>query len=442
MPRYNFISKDGDGVGFAVRLQDEGNEVRVFIDSEPATSVGDGLVPKVGSIHDMLLDAKPEEDTFIFDLSGDGLTADHIRHLGFPVIGSCSIADRLERDREFGLKVMETCGDSERSSIRIPKSVNFTSFSEAKDYVAENPDEKLVYKPSNLLGDKSPSHVSYNAEDMLQLLENVERDVDMAEPEFVLQEFHKGIAVSSELWFDGSRMLPLCNHTLERKELMNGNIGPSGGCTGNVVWACRGCPLCDEVQKLLPFLKENHYHGPLDLNTIVAEDGIYGLEFTPRFGYDATSTLLWQLIRGDVGHFFDDIARSSFGTNSPQIQYDRFAAGLRLTIPPWPSEKFTAESGIPIFGLASEDIKNDVYLYNVKRGDITELETAGIWGILMLLTGAGKSISDSFEKPYEMAEALHVSNKQYRTDLVEQFEEDFAQLEKMGVIADAISSGI
>lgn len=438
--RFNIISKDGDGVGFAVRLQDEGYDVRVYIDSEPATSVGDGLVPKVGSIHDMLLDAKPENDTFVYDLSGDGLTADHIRHLGFPVIGSCAIADRLERDREFGLKVMETCGDSEKSSIRVPKSVNFTSFEDAKEYVANNPDEKLVYKPSNLLGDKSPSHVSYNAEDMLQLLENVERDVDMAEPEFVLQEFHKGIAVSSELWFDGERMLPLCNHTLERKELMNGNIGPSGGCTGNIVWACSGCPLCVEVQKLIPFLKENNYHGPLDLNTIAASDGIYGLEFTPRFGYDATPTLLWQLIQGDVGHFLDDIARCSYGVTSPQIQHDRFASGLRLTIPPWPSEKFSADSGIPIFGLVSEDIKNDVYLYNVKRGSITELETAGVWGILMLLTSSGKTIEDSFKKPYKMAEDLHVSNKQYRTDLVEQFEEDLVKLDRMLEGTLAISS--
>lgn len=439
--RFNLISKDGDGVGFAIRLQDESNEVRVFIDSEPATAIGDNLVPKMGSIHDMLLDAEPENDTFIFDTSGDGLVADHIRSLGFSVVGACSIADRLERDREFGLKVMSTCGDSERSSIRIPKSVNFTSFSEAIEYVSENPDEKLVYKPSNLLGDKSPSHVTYNIKDMLQLLENVERDVDMAEPEFVLQEFHKGIAVSSELWFDGSKILPLSNHTLERKELMNDNIGPSGGCTGNVVWACEGCPLCEEVQKLIPFLKENNYHGPLDLNCIAAEDGIYGLEFTPRFGYDGTPTLLWELIDGDLGHFFYDFARSRYGVDSPKARYERFAGGLRITIPPWPSEKFTAESGVPIFGLSSEDIKNSTYLYNVKRGEITELETAGVWGILMLLTSSGKDVSSAFEKPMKMAEAVHVSNKQYRTDLIGQFEKDLKELNKMGVI-NGVSSSI
>lgn len=429
--RFNLISKDGDGIGFAIRLQDEGNEVRVFIDAEAATSIGDGLVPKVGSIHDMLLDAEPESDVFIFDTSGDGLLADYLRHRDFPVIGACPIADRLERDRAFGLEVMSTCGDGEKSSIQIPKSVAFTSFEEAIEYVSNNPDQKLVYKPSNLLGDKSPSHVAYNAEDMLQLLENVSRDVDMAEPEFVLQEFHKGIAVSSEIWFDGSQILPLSNHTLERKELMNGNIGPSGGCVGNVVWACDGCALCDEVKKLVPFLRENSYHGPIDLNAIASKDGIYGLEFTPRFGFDATPTLLCQLLSGDLGRFLSDFARKTYGSDSGKIITERFGTGLRVSVPPWPSENFNAESGVPIFGLSEEDLANDTYLYNVKRGEVTKLATAGAWGILMLFTGSAKTISEAFKKPYAYAEKLHVSNKQYRTDLVQEFEKDLAELEEI-----------
>lgn len=426
--RFNLISKDGDGVGFAIRLQDEGHEVRAFIDAEAATNIGDGLVPKVGSIHDMLLDAKPDADVFIFDTSGDGLLADYLRGRGYPVVGGCPIADRLERDREFGLNVMSTCGDGDIASIKIPKSINFTSFEDAIEYVSNNPDEKLVYKPSNLLGDKSPSHVSYNAEDMLQLLENVERDVDMAEPEFVLQEFHKGIAVSSEIWFDGTKVLPYTNHTLERKELMNGNVGPSGGCTGNIVWACDGCPLCTEVMKLVPFLKENNYHGPIDLNAIASKDGIYGLEFTPRFGYDASPTLLWQLIDGDLGSFFDDFARGSVGPTSPRIVPDRFGVGLRITVPPWPTEKYTADSDVPIFGL-SEEAASETYFYNVKQGSITKYATAGVWGILMLLTSSGKDIQSAFKKPYEWVEEIHVSNKQYRTDLVKTFEKDLNELE-------------
>lgn len=433
MPRFNLISKDGDGIGFAIRLQDEGHEVRAFIDAEAATPVGDGLVPKVGSIHDMLVDASTEDDVFIFDTSGDGLLADYLRQRGFNVVGACPIADRLERDREFGLNVMATCGNESTTSIAIPKSTNFTSFEEAKEYVANNRDEKLVYKPSNLLGDKSPSHVSYNAEDMLQLLENVERDVDMAEPEFVLQEFHKGIAVSSELWFDWrlKDLIPMWNHTLERKELMDGNIGPSGGCTGNIVWACEGprsgCPLCLETTKLVPFLRENQYHGPIDLNAIASEDGIYGLEFTPRFGYDATPTLLWQLIGGDLGHFFHDFAGGAYGDDSPKIVMERFGVGLRLTVPPWPSEKFNAEAGVPIFNV-SEAAKATTFWYNVKRGEVTEFATAGVWGILSLITGKATSIEEAYKKPYEYAEEIHVSNKQYRTDLVKQFEKDFREL--------------
>lgn len=429
MPRFNLISKDGDGVGFAIRLQNEGNDVRVFIETDAASPVGDGLIPKVGSINEMLLDADTARDIFIFDLTGDGIAADYIRDLGFTVIGDSRLASRLEHDRDYGLEVMEKAG------IQIPESTHFTSFDDAREFVESNSNEKLVYKPSNLLGDKSPSHVAYNAEDMLQLLDNVENEVAMANPEFVLQSFHAGIALSTEIWFDGSIALPLMNHTLERKELMNGNLGPSGGCTGNLVWACddgeeKKCPLCKEAQKLIPFLKENSYHGPIDLNVIVAEDGsgVYGLEFTPRIGYDATPTLLWQLIDGDVGHFLGDISRRQYGTNSPIIKRGGFGAGLRLTIPPWPTEKYTADADIPIFGLSPKDLE-DVYLYNVKKGERTALASAGVWGILMLFTGSGDSAKKAFKMPQKLAEDIHVSNKQYRTDLVEEFQKDLDTLE-------------
>jgi hypothetical protein len=157
---------------------------------------------------------------------------------------------------------------------------------------------------------------------------------------------------------------------------------------------------------------------------------VYGLEFTPRFGYDATPTLLWQLISGDVGHFLSDISRRQYGSNSPAIKGGGFGAGLRLTIPPWPTEKYNAEADIPIFGLGANAIK-DTYFYNVKKGDRTALASAGVWGILALFTGSGDSVKKAFKVPQRLAEDIHISNKQYRTDLVEEFEKDLEQLEQV-----------
>jgi hypothetical protein len=165
--------------------------------------------------------------------------------------------------------------------ITIPETQSFTSFADGIEFVEQNPDVRWVYKPSKQLGDLSPSHVSYDSEDLIQMLTNIEQDVDINDPQFELQAFEKGIALSTELWFqNGEFIAPLTNHTLERKELMNDNLGPSGGCLGNVVWLCDGCYACDVAKQLIPWCERIRYHGMLDLNVIVADDAIYGLEFS------------------------------------------------------------------------------------------------------------------------------------------------------------------
>jgi phosphoribosylamine-glycine ligase len=420
--RFNIISETGDGMGFGVRLLEEGHQVRMWIRTKDACSVGDGLVPKVGDMEDLWLDADKLNDIFIFDTSGNGVVADYLRGLGHSVLGGSILADRLERDRAFGYEAMAAAG------IKTPKSHSFTSFEDAQAFIRKRK-ERFVYKPSKLLGDLSCSKVTSDNEELGELLENTKNEVELAEPEFELQEFTPGVAFSTEAWFDGNTFLdPLFNHTFERKELMDGNLGPSGGCTGNIVWPCGDCDLCKHgIRKMEGFLREHNYRGMLDLNAIVTEDGgIYGLEWTPRFGYDASPTILFENLDGELGRFFSDVARNQYGGSSPTFR-EEFGAALRITTPPWPTEKHLAAENVPIRGLTEKDMKN-VYLYNVKKKD-GKLTTAGAWDILLLLTHRGASIRTAFGRPYDVAERVRVSDKQYRTDLVKQFTDDFSALE-------------
>jgi phosphoribosylamine-glycine ligase len=333
--------------------------------------------------------------------------------------------DRLERDRDFGYAVMEEC------KIDVPQTESFNSFADGIDFVESNPDVRWVYKPSKQLGDLSPSHVSYDTEDMVQLLTNIEQDVDISDPQFELQAFEKGVAMSTELWFqNGEFIAPLTNHTLERKELMNDDLGPSGGCLGNIVWLCDGCPICDVAKRLVPWCEQHRYHGMLDLNVIVAKDTVYGLEFTPRFGYDASPTFLMELVRGDLGDFFSDIANSRL--RDVDTIDDAYAGAVRVTIPPWPTEKYHAEENVPIRGLAAKD--KDVYLYNVKADKDNELVSAGAWGILALLTHRAGTVNGALRGPLERCKELKIKNKQFRTDLATQFNADLAKLEVMNAV--------
>ena len=425
-PRFNLVSETADGMGFGARLVQEGYDTRMWIRNADARSVGDRIVPKVGDFEDLIVDATPDQDIFIFDVSGNGVFADYLYRGGFPVLGGSVLADRLERDREFGAHIMRRC------DIDIPETLSFTSFEDGIKHVESNPDTRWVYKPSKQLGDLSPSHVSYDAEDLIEMLTNISKDVDIANPQFELQAFEKGVAFSTELWFQhGEFVEPLTNHTLERKELMNEDIGPSGGCLGNIVWFCGGCKACSIAKQLVPWARRERYHGMLDLNVIVTPNGrVYGLEFTPRFGYDASPTLFWELIQGGLGEFFESAARGRVGMLGLR---DGFAGALRVTIPPWPAEKYTSEEGVPIRGVDPRVAEKSMYLYNVKEDDKGELCTAGAWGIVALFTGHSSNPARAVDKPLDIVRNLRLKNKQYRTDLGKQFVKDLDLLSEAGV---------
>lgn len=422
--RFNLISETGDGAGFAIRLADEGEDVRLWIRDPDAVNVADNMVEKVGDVEDLIHGADPGRDIFVFDVTGNGVIADYLVNQGFAVLGGSMLADRLERDRNFGYRVMESC------EIDIPETHSFRDFDTAIAFVNASPDVRWVYKPSKQLGDLSPSHVSFDSDDLQEFLSNIQKDTDIGKPEFELQAFEKGVAFSTELWFQHGELVdPLTNHTLERKELMNDDIGPTGGCTGNITWFCQGCKACEVAKRLVPWCKSQGYHGCLDLNTIVSQRRIYGLEFTPRFGYDATPTLLFELVRGGLGMFFATFAR---GAVSSLDLRDGFAGAVRVSIPPWPSEKHKAEENIPIRGWSERD-QRDAYWYNVKKDSAGNLVTAGAWGIVGLVTAHSSDPRAALSKPLRSFEELKLKNKQYRTDLHKVFVDDLEKLEQAGV---------
>lgn len=420
--RFNIISESGDGAGFAGRLVDEGYDTRLWIRDADAKSVADNMVEKVGDVEDLVDDAQPDHDIFLLDATGNGLTGDYLRDQGFAVLGGSKLADHLERDRTFGYGVMESC------DIRTPETKTFTDFDRAVAFVNTHPDRRWVYKPSKQLGDLSPSHVSYDSHDLIQMLENIQQAVDIADPQFELQAFEEGVALSTELWFSHGQLIePLTNHTLERKELLNDDIGPSGGCVGNVTYFCQGCKACDLARQLRGWAEVNQYHGMLDLNAIVTARRIYGLEFTPRFGYDATPTLLYELVRGGVGPFLEAAARGQIDELDLR---DGFAGAVRVSIPPWPSEKYTAEENVPIRGLVDEHAP---YWYNVKKDSTGHLVTAGAWGIIGLFTAHSVDARSAVAKPLDVIHELKLKNKQYRTDLHKVFVDDMEKLQTLGV---------
>jgi len=250
--------------------------------------------------------------------------------------------------------------------------------------------------------------------------------VARSKPEYILQEFVEGTCCSTEGWFNGESFMKPFNHTLEHKQMCNGDLGPSSGCAFNIVWQMTESNRVIEegIERMAPLLKEYKYVGPIDLNSVVTEDGVYALEFTPRFGYDAMPALL-ELMDEDLGALIEKMA---YGEHPRRMKLKPgFASAVRVTIPPHPSEEFTHPGGIPVQGLTRED-RPHLYFFEVMLDAKDRLVSAKGGGAIAAVTGYGDSIESAFAGPYEIAKRLRIPEKQYRTDAVSTLGVDHASL--------------
>ena len=416
--RFLFLSNSGDGFGLALRLQEAGYEVAGWIRQKKSRQNYEGIIRKVERWEDWL----DQETIVVFDSTGGGKLADRLRGKGHYVFGASAFADQLEMDRSMAFTLLEEAG------VKIPEYKTFYDWEEGKAY-AKRVGCRLVFKPSGELSKDFTcgSYCAYDEEDMVEML-TYYQGVATKPPEFELQHFiEDGIALSTEGWFNGEDWLWPFNHTSERKAMMNENIGPSMGCSGNVVWPCdRLNQVIDNgLGRVADVLRRENYVGPIDLNTMVTPQGeVWALEFTPRFGYDAMPALL-QLYGGDGGNMGPLLIALARGERPKEMVFrGGFGAGVHVSVPPFPSEEFHHLGGIPIRGFSKSDLRN-LYFYDIMLDQRDRLVSSPDVGAGFVTLGWGTSIGEAFSTPYLLAKRAKVPEKQYRTDLAKEFSEDY-----------------
>src|SRR5215469_5697895 len=409
--KFLILSEGGDGTGLALRLTREGHDVALWIREGSQEKLGFGLVEHSSSFE--------AGQTVIADCTGFGTLLDKFRESDVKTFGGSSFADKLESDRGFSEEVMH------RAEIDTPKSFSVQSWDDAVKAIDKTTTEKVVLKPEGGMSGVGPSQVAKSHEEAHLLLKRFEKEHAGGQVELTIQEFIEGFDVSTEGWFNGEDWIDgLFNHTLERKQLMNENLGPSGGCTGNIVWSCDSK---DPIVKylLIPLtdtLRKHRYVGPIDINCVINDKGFYALEFTPRFGYDAFPTFLHTLFRADFGSFVADVCR---GDDLRVALPVGFGCGVRLSIPPWPSKGKVEQ--VSVRGFTEKD-KDTFYPYGVML-DGEELKSCGEDGSLGVISCFGGSISEGFARCYDVISRLEVPNLQYRTDLAHAFLKDFRNVQ-------------
>jgi phosphoribosylamine---glycine ligase len=414
MPRFFVWSPDGDGDCLAARLQREGYPVVLRIDEPWCRGNLEGLVPHT--------QRDPRDDEIVvFGSSKLGVEGDRARQAGRAVVGSASVADRLEMDRGA---LMRLC---ERLDIAIPETHRFQDFAAARQLLDQD-GGRWVFKPCGN-EDASCTYVAKETDDLRLMLDHFARKMSSAD--FLLQRVVDGQEVSVEGWFDGSDWVDgAWNATLETKRFLPGDIGPATGCSTSTVWAYATEPSWAEAlhRRFTETLRRGGYVGPFDLNLIVTPSQMYVLEATPRFGYDAVQNYaeLWEHPLGDV---LERLARGMLG--ALEVDTGMVAASVRLSVPPYPSsgKEHRATGDVPVL---LDDADWQRLWPSGVRADDGQLYTAATDGVLGALVATGTTLERAVKTLRDAAGRIHVPDLQWRQDVGDGDGTDWQRLTRWG----------
>src|SRR3954462_1374932 len=146
--RFVVATRHHTGLGFALRLQDEGHDVLVAPSGtsdrrleEEYALVGNGMVAKLPLADAMRDRAQWKDAIWIWDENHSVQENELLRSEGFRVFGGGQYANSMEHDRDACLTLVGKYG------LQPPPSFPFSGVDEGLRFVEGNPDTAFVYKP-------------------------------------------------------------------------------------------------------------------------------------------------------------------------------------------------------------------------------------------------------------------------------------------------------
>jgi phosphoribosylamine--glycine ligase len=421
--KYFFISKYGDSAGILPRIQAEGHEVAMYIQEKICKRVLDGIIPK------MEIQAGVDwADYVVIDYKGFGVLADKLRRQGKKVWGGCELADRLEMDRGFAFELCKNLG------IRVPETYEFT-IQEAIEFLRQAR-KKYIMK-----SDLDYSTLSFIPESNEYLIQFIQTCPLLTNKRIYLQEYIEGAEISTNIFYTHGKVVPNPDATIETKKFMNNDFGAMTGAMTSLVWVYpeKEPRLYQKTLKKLEYLlTKAEFNVCIDANTIVNDEDVWFLEFTPRLGYNWLYAYI-QLLDCEISEFF---ARLCEGTLTRIPARNGFATAVRVSIPPFPFEMKQQDekilekyyTSIPVL------IKNfeNVYMLDVC------LEKNGMFccgNVVFEASGYHPTdFVEAFRQAYKNTRNIEVANKQIRTDAIPNARNRLEYLKKLNYLSVPVGS--
>lgn len=410
----------------------------------------------------------PNNSVIVFDMNGEGLTAEYIKSRGFGILGAGmgitksqeSIGDLLEHNRQYAFNVCE------QLDIDCGEWHYFKNTKEAIKFLS-NTDKEWVCKPCGKMA-TSLTFVSHDNKELSQYLENVG---DMIKEGIILQERIEGTELSTEVFVSNGKFVKgSFNHTLETKKFMPSNKSENTGCASSLVWFTddNSNIIKQSLSKIEELIGKTKYCGFFDMNGIIDDEGIWHwLENTDRAGFSAVYAMS-VLLKKSIGYIIEDIAE---GKLESLETLEGFGSAIRLTVPPAP---FEADKEPPLDFpdnirkalMSLKNISKDCYfsdyeelvnriVNNKSKNQVVDfdykdknyiplniyyneekknLQTTGDDPIIMEVLGYGDTIESTFKESMKRAESVEIANVQFRDDAKENATKRYDELKKKGIV--------
>lgn len=418
--QFVIVTKDFSGLGWAKKLQEEGEIVTIAAmfeeEDDPKVlkamkKVGKGWL-KVLPLSTAVNTLQSDNTYWIF---AENVAVDVAKKLiaagqkVFPK--SIELGERMEHDRQYGVEIAEKAG------LESPPTHEFGSLEEGISFLAQNPDKAYVFKPDdgkfNYLTFVPVRKRNEDAnKELYTYLEHMKDDPGA----YILQEripLEDALEVNCELWFyEGEPFLATVGLELKRKNTYD--IGEMCGCAGDFT---QFIPMDSElvkqtIGKMIPFYREQKYTGFADVNVIFTKDGTpYFLEVCNRFGYNAHPNIFLGLALDGVGNILADFVDGHVGGMRERFRGD---VGCSLTLfLDHPSE------GMPVH--VAEEYAEQFYPFDGEKED-DQLLLTGYSDEIGIYLQHGKDIKAAWEALKDEViykEAVSVPGMYYRFDLAD-----------------------
>lgn len=426
-----FISGELIGAALACRLQEEGCDVRLYIEDESRKDCLHNIVKK-SSDWKKELKWVGKNGLIVFDDVGYGKIQDELRAKGFLVVGGSEGGDRLEEDRQFAQKIFRSFG------IDAPETISFKDASRAIAFVKKNP-KRWVIKQD---GHNSTLNYVGAMEDGSDALSVLERYGKADIHAISLQERIDGVEIGIARYFNGNDWVGPIEVNIEHKRLCNGDIGPMTGEMGTLAWYDHNednVLFQKTLAKIKPYLQKVNFRGDIDINCIVEKDKVSPIEVTARFGCPSTSLQI-ELHQSKWKDFLMAVAAG----DTHNLRYKQgYGIVVSVAIPPYPYKVHAYDQymkGVEIFfnrRLSEAEMDRihfeEVSIKNTKGNK--KYVIAGSNGYILYVTGYGKTVQKASEQAYSLINKIVIPKMFYRSDIGLKFiERDEILLKKWGYL--------